>query len=68
MSLSTALAPMFARMLEFVPKMQKEERGVRQSRENETLPILKEQSALLEILPFLPETITDKVLLLSLWT
>lgn len=44
MSLSTALAPMFARMLEFVPKMQKEERGVRQSRENEILPILKQQS------------------------
>ncbi len=67
MSLSTALAPMFARMLEFVPKMQKEERGV-QSRENEILPILKEQSGLLEILPFLPETMTDKVLFFSLWT
>jgi hypothetical protein len=34
---------------------------------NEILPILKEQSGLLEILPFLPETMTDKVLFFSIY-
>jgi quinol monooxygenase YgiN len=35
---------------------------------NEILPILKKQTGFLEILPFFPETMTDKVLFFSLWT
>ena len=58
---------MFARMLEFVPKMEKKEEFIKVVK-NEVLPILKKQTGFLEILPFFPETMTDKVLFFSLWT
>jgi heme-degrading monooxygenase HmoA len=61
---------MFARILEFVPKMEKMERKNEFLRviKNEVLPILKKQTGFLEILPFFPETTAEKVRIISLWT
>jgi quinol monooxygenase YgiN len=58
---------MFARILEFVPKMEKKEEFVRVIK-NEVLPILNKQAGFLEILPFFPEITTEKVRIVSLWT
>ena len=58
---------MFARMLEFVPKMEKKEEFLKAVR-NEVLPILKKQTGFLEILPFFPEVKTEKARFVSLWT
>lgn len=58
---------MYARVLEFTPKMDKREEMVRMVK-NEILPILKKQNGFLEILPFWPETTNEKVLTISLWT
>lgn len=58
---------MFARMLEFVPKMEKKEEFVRVIK-NEVLPILKKQTGFLEILPFFPDVPTEKARIVSLWT
>lgn len=58
---------MFARILEFVPKMEKKEEFVRILK-NEVVPILKKQTGFLEILPFFPETKMDKMINISLWT
>src|SRR5205807_6174792 len=58
---------MFARILEFVPKMEKREEFIR-ALKNEVLPILTKQTGFLEILPFFPENTTEKVRIVSLWT
>jgi heme-degrading monooxygenase HmoA len=58
---------MFARILEFVPKMEKKEEFIR-ALKNEVLPILKKQSGYLEILPFFPEIKNEKALTVTLWT
>ena len=58
---------MFARILEFVPKMEKKEEFVRVIK-NEVLPILKKQAGFLEILPFFPENTIEKARIVSLWT
>ena len=58
---------MFARVLEFVPKMEKRDELIKVVR-NEVLPILKKQTGFLEILPFTPEVKTEKVLVIGLWT
>jgi quinol monooxygenase YgiN len=58
---------MFARILEFVPKMEKKEEFVKILK-NEVVPILKQQTGFLEILPFFPETKTERVINISLWT
>jgi hypothetical protein len=58
---------MFARILEFVPKMEKKEELIRLVR-NEVLPILKKQPGFVEILPFDPEVKNEKALTLTLWT
>lgn len=57
---------MFARILEFTPKMEKKEEFIR-TMKNEVLPILKKQTGFLDILPFFPEVKTEKVLMISLW-
>lgn len=57
---------MFARILEFTPKYEKKEEFLRVVK-NEILPILKKQTGFLEILPFVPEVRTEKVLTISLW-
>ena len=58
---------MFARIVEFIPKLEKKEEFVKIVR-NEILPILKKQPGFLEILPFVPETKTEKMITVTLWT
>ena len=58
---------MFARILEFVPKLEKKEQFIKVVK-NEVLPILKKQTGFLEVLPFFPEIKTANVLTISLWT
>jgi len=58
---------MFARILEFVPKMEKKDEFLRVVK-NEVLPILRKQYGFLEILPFVPEVKTEKMLTVTLWT
>jgi len=57
---------MFARIVEFIPKAEKKEELIKVLR-NEVLPILRNQSGFLEILPFLPESPADKTFIVSLW-
>jgi heme-degrading monooxygenase HmoA len=58
---------MFARIVEFIPKMEKREEFVKVMR-NKVLPILKKQPGFMEILPFEPETKTEKMICITLWT
>jgi quinol monooxygenase YgiN len=57
---------MFARIVEFTPKLEEKEELVKVIR-NEVLPILKKQAGFMEILPFFPETKNEKVVVVSLW-
>jgi heme-degrading monooxygenase HmoA len=57
---------MFARIVEFIPKLDKKEEFVKKIR-NEVLPLLKEQKGFLEFLPFFPENKTEKVITITLW-
>ena len=58
---------MFARIVEFVPKLEKKEEFVRVIK-NEVLPILNKQHGFLEMLPFFPEIKNEKAITISLWT
>ena len=58
---------MFARILEFVPLMEKKDEFIRVVKK-EVLPILKKQDGFLEILPLVPESQTEKMLAVTLWT
>jgi len=57
---------MFARIVEFIPKLEKKEELFKVVR-NEVLPILKKQTGFLEILPFFPEIKNEKVITITLW-
>jgi len=57
---------MFARILEFIPKIEKKEELFKVIR-NEVLPILKKQPGFLEILPFVPESATEKTITVTFW-
>jgi hypothetical protein len=57
---------MFARIVEFIPKLDQKEEFVKVVR-NEVLPILKKQTGFLEILPLFPETKTEKMITITLW-
>jgi heme-degrading monooxygenase HmoA len=57
---------MFARIVEFIPKVEKKEELIKVVR-NEVLPILKKQPGFLEILPFLPESPAEKTVTVTLW-
>jgi heme-degrading monooxygenase HmoA len=57
---------MFARIGEFIPKLEQKDEFVKVLR-NEVLPILKKQTGFLEILPFVPETKTEKMITITLW-
>jgi heme-degrading monooxygenase HmoA len=57
---------MFARIVEFIPKTEQKEQFVKALR-NEVLPILKKQPGFLEILPFFPETKTERMITITLW-
>jgi len=58
---------MVARIVEFIPKLEKKEEFVKVIR-NEVLPILKKQTGFMELLPFFPETKNEKVIAVTLWT
>lgn len=58
---------MFARILEFVPKLEKKEEFIRVIK-NEVVPILNKQHGFLEMLPFFPEIKNEKAITISLWT
>jgi len=57
---------MFARIVEFLPKLEKKEEFIKVVR-NEVLPILKKQNGFLEMLPFFPEIKNEKVITITLW-
>jgi len=57
---------MFARFVEFIPKMEKKEELVKAVR-NEILPILRKQPGFLEIIPLFPETKTEKLVTITFW-
>jgi hypothetical protein len=58
---------MFARILEFVPLMEKKDELLRVVKKD-VLPILRKQDGFLEILPLVPESKTEKMLAVTLWT
>ena len=58
---------MFARIVEFIPKLEKKDELVKVL-SNEVLPILKKQTGFMEVLPFFPETKNEKVMTITLWT
>ena len=57
---------MFARIFEFVPRLEKKEEFLKVVK-NEVLPLLKKQAGFLEILPFTPENKDEKMIVVSLW-
>ncbi len=57
---------MFARIVEFIPKVEKKEELFKVVR-NQVLPILNKQPGFLEILPFLPEAATEKAIIVTFW-
>ncbi|HVO82043.1 MAG TPA: hypothetical protein VMT28_15010 [Terriglobales bacterium] len=57
---------MFARILQLVPKIEKQEELIRVIKKD-ILPILKKQTGFLEILPFVPEIRNEHVVMVSLW-
>jgi len=57
---------MFARIVEFLPKFEMKDEFLKIVR-NEVLPVLKNQPGFLEILPFVPETRTEKMYTITLW-
>ena len=58
---------MFARMLEFTPRMEKKDEFVKTVK-NEIIPLLKKQPGFLDILPLFPEIANERALTISLWT
>lgn len=57
---------MFARIVEVFPKMEKKEEFLKVVH-LEVVPVLKKQSGFLEILPFIPETENEKVIVVTIW-
>jgi quinol monooxygenase YgiN len=60
-------SPMFARILEIAPKLEKKDELIKTVRQ-EILPILKEQPGFLELLPFVPENVNEKYIAITLWS
>lgn len=58
---------MFARIVEFTPKLEKKDELIKTVRQ-EILPILKKQPGFLELLPFVPEIAKEKMVAITLWT
>jgi quinol monooxygenase YgiN len=54
-------------MLEFTPKWERKDEFIKVV-QKEVVPILKKHTGFLEILPFVPELKTEKILVISLWT
>lgn len=58
---------MFARILEFTPKLEKRDEFIKTIR-HEILPIMKKQPGFLEMVPLESETVPEKAIALTLWT
>ncbi len=58
---------MFARIMELVPRWEMKPEFIKVTK-NEILPIMKKQPGFLELLPFVPELQSDKLIVISLWT
>ncbi len=57
---------MFARMIEFFPRIEMKEELLKTIRK-EVLPILKKEHGFLEILPLIPDVKTEKIIGITLW-
>jgi quinol monooxygenase YgiN len=57
---------MFARLIEFTPKLEKKDELFKVVRQ-EVLPILRKQPGFLEYLPLIPETMNEKFITIGLW-
>ncbi len=57
---------MFARIVEFTPKPEMKDEVLDVVRQ-EVLPILKKQQGFMDLLPFVPETETEKWFTVTLW-
>ncbi|HEV2696442.1 MAG TPA: antibiotic biosynthesis monooxygenase [Terriglobales bacterium] len=57
---------MFARIVEVFPKLEKKEEFLKFVR-LDVLPVLKKQPGFLEILPFIPETENEKMVVVTIW-
>ncbi|MGA2353575.1 MAG: antibiotic biosynthesis monooxygenase [Terriglobales bacterium] len=57
---------MFARIVEFTPKLAKKEEFLKVLHKD-VLPILKSQAGFLEFLPFVPEVNAEKWVAITLW-
>ena len=57
---------MFARIVEIAPKLEKKDELIKTVRQ-EILPILKKQPGFLELLPFMPEVLTEHMFAITLW-
>lgn len=57
---------MFARIIEIFPKPEKKEEFLKAVR-FDVIPMLKQQPGFLEVLPFVPETESEKAVIVTLW-
>ena len=57
---------MYARIVEIFPKIEKKEEFLKVVRVD-IVPILKKQPGFLEVLPFIPEVESDKMIVVTLW-
>ena len=57
---------MFARIIEFIPQVEKKEEFTKIVRDK-VVPILRKQPGFLEILPFVPDTPVEKNVIVTLW-
>lgn len=57
---------MFARIVELFPKMEKKDEFLRIAR-SQIFPILKAQPGFLELLPFIPELESERVIAVTVW-
>lgn len=58
---------MFARMMELVPRWEMKPEMIKTVK-HEILPLMKKQPGFLEMLPFIPELQTEKMIVIGLWT
>lgn len=58
---------MFARIVEISPKVEKKIELMNMVRQH-VLPILKRQPGFLELVPLIPESATERIFTLTLWT
>jgi hypothetical protein len=58
---------MFARVVEYFPKLEKKDEMIKMAHE-EILPVVKKQPGFLDWLPLIPENTNEKFITIALWT